>query len=272
MHPSRLTASHINNTTIHKEHIYDDPSLYKLAGHTRYQKDEIVMLEGDKKMIPGVVTQANHPNYQININGNNFTIDSTITSVFSALTPSTSVILNHQRYYQNATKPRLQVGDTAMYNEGNEYLKITTVFMAEHPNYGIQCSIDPTLKYYTTNERLFHPTHSDFSYIVANKQCIEELHTFGYLADDTRAKWLGTPTQKAIEQNIEAHIEDPDFIKQSPFFEKQNNALDDIVRPSITNGVLFDSFHTHKKMMAWVISHFLCQEGHEHVICVEDLG
>ena len=102
--------------------------------------------------------------------------------------------------------------------------------MAEHPNYGIQCSIDPTLKYYTTNERLFHPTHSDFSYIVANKQCIEELHTFGYLADDTRAKWLGTPTQKAIEQNMEAHIEDPDFIKQSPFFEKRNNALDDIVR------------------------------------------
>ena len=120
MHPSRLTASHLDNTTIHKEHIYDDPSLYKLAGHTRYQKDEIVMLEGDTKMIPGVVTQANHPNYQININGNNFTIDSTITSVFSALTPSTSVILNHQRYYQNATKPRLQVGDTAMYNEGNK--------------------------------------------------------------------------------------------------------------------------------------------------------
>ena len=40
--------------------------------------------------------------------------------------------------------------------------------------------------------------------------------------------------------------------------------------PAITNGVLFDLFHTHKKMIAGAIHISACQEGHEHAIWVEN--
>ena len=39
--------------------------------------------------------------------------------------------------------------------------------------------------------------------------------------------------------------------------------------PAITNGVLFDLFHTHKKMIVGLIHTSASQEGHEHTIWVE---
>ena len=47
------------------------------------------------------------------------------------------------------------------------------------------------------------------------------------------------------------------------------SAMTQLYHPAITNGVLFDLFHTHQKMIAGVIHISACQEGHEHAIWVE---
>ena len=237
-HPARLPNKHLNDTTMHTEEVLDDPKLYKLVGAEKFQVDEIVMLEGEDRMIKGTVLEAAHPRYIIDINGNQFDIHTTTVPMYHAITPATQAIFNHRRFYAQATPGRFQVGDTAMYNDGKEALAITTVIVAEHPNYAVHDSMTSST-HYTTNTRLFHPTYGDFDYLRRNENALVELYKFGFTVDEAREKWHDTPTKAALTDEViktamnksvtfEQRIKSPNFLNTTPFREREE-AIDKVM-------------------------------------------
>ena len=233
-HPCRLRSNHIGESTINLGHVLCDPKLYRLAGPEKYQSGEIIALEGDNVMTIGVVEEANHPNYLIDVKGNKVRINSEATSIFHAITYHTQAILNHQRYYQHPAKSRLSVGDCAVYNDGQEFLAICTVVEEDHPNYFVVDDRYGT-NYRTTIDRLCLPVYCDFAYLVENEQDLHELHEFGLTVDKNREKWLGIPTVTALHQEIENDIGSKidstlDFALNSPTFQRKEAELDSLVR------------------------------------------
>ena len=210
--------------------IITDPNIYKMLVPTKFKTGEIVMVQEGDKMIQANILSAHHPMYMIKYHSGNTTISYHVnarnTKLYVPITRYTQIVMQHTRFYHDAIITRHEVGDTVMYNNGDELLLKGRVITADHPNYCIEEVNGERLL--TTSTMLRCPTFADMEYILTNHSDLVELDEYQSMVQTakTAGQFAGAILcQQAIFDRIENAADD---IIRNPDKEEENNTITSI--------------------------------------------
>ena len=117
------------------EHIYTDPKLYEMVTTNRFNVGEIALIHGPEQMQMVTIMSASHPIYVIKEAEECKTIDTRIHSLYVPITKATQITLTHHSFYKDSMTSSFKVGDTAVYNGGDETFIRGKIVNSDHPNY-----------------------------------------------------------------------------------------------------------------------------------------
>jgi hypothetical protein len=219
------------NTLNH--YLITDPALYAMQAMASFQKgDTAVKQVGDKMQIV-TVKDAQHPRYKIHHNDiDTISVDVREDRLFPPLTPTTTQVLHHQKFYKDAPESRYNEGDIVMYNDGSEAFQQVEVIKAAHPNYTVVDNTGTTIL--TTTCLLRNPAVCDMTYVLMNRDKLVELFSHASTID------TANDILKSSNSHIEPHhleeavknlVDSPEFMKTTPFKlleDKLTQVIDDI--------------------------------------------